>query len=112
MGRWTAELPGAPDEPWIREIPGAPKGTVTKEIFKSEILREDRTINVYLPASYVSDGESFNLLVVFDGESYGRDSAVPTPTILHNMTYKLRIPPTVPVLVNSQKTRDHELMCS
>jgi enterochelin esterase family protein len=111
-GRSIAELPGAPDEPWIREIPGAPKGTVTKEIFKSEILKEDREISVYLPASYVSDGESFNLLVVFDGESYGRDGAVPAPTILDNLIYKLKIPPTVAVLVNSQKTRDRDLLCS
>jgi enterochelin esterase family protein len=111
-GRSIAELPGAPDEPWIREIPGAPKGTVTKEIFKSEILKEDRAISVYLPASYVSDGESFNLLVVFDGESYGRDGAVPAPTILDNLIYKLKIPPTVAVLVNSQKTRDRDLLCS
>jgi enterochelin esterase-like enzyme len=94
-GRSIAELPGAPDEPWIREIPVAPNGTVITEIFKSEILKEDRTISVYGPASYASDGESFNLLVVFDGESYGRDSAVPTPTILDNLIYKLRIPPTV-----------------
>jgi enterochelin esterase-like enzyme len=52
------------------------------------------------------------LLVVFDGESYGRGGAIPAPTILDNLIYKLKIPPTVAVLVNSQKTRERDLLCS
>lgn len=112
MGGSVAELPDAPDEPWIHEISGVPKGTVTKETFKSEILKEDRTISIYLPAGYAAREQSFNLLVVFDGESYGREGGVPTPTILDNLLFKLRIPPTMAVLVNSQKTRDRDLLCS
>jgi enterochelin esterase-like enzyme len=111
-GRSVVELPDAPEEPWIREIPGVPKGTLIKGSLNSGVLKEDRTFSVYLPSSYASDGESFNLLVVFDGESYGRDGAVPTPTILDNLIYKLRIPPTMAVLVNSQKTRERDLLCS
>ena len=111
-GRSVVELPDAPDEPWIHEIPGVPKGTVTKEIFKSEILKENRTISVYLPPGYAASEQSFNLLVVFDGESYGREGGVPTPTIVDNLIFKLRIPPTMAVLVNSQKTRDRDLLCS
>jgi enterochelin esterase family protein len=110
-GRSVVELPDAPEEPWIHEMPEAAKGTVTKEVFKSTVLAEDRTVTVYRPASGDS-GETFNLLVVFDGESYGRDGGVPTPTILDNLIHKLRIPPTVAVLVNSQKTRDRDLLCS
>jgi enterochelin esterase family protein len=110
-GRSVAELPGAPEEPWIHERPQVPKGTVTKEVFKSTVLAEDRTITVFQPANGVS-GETFNLLVVFDGESYGRDGGVPTPTILDNLTHELRIPPTVAVLVNSQMTRNRDLLCS
>lgn len=68
-GRSVAELPDAPDEPWIHEIPGVPKGTVTKEIFKSEILKENRTISIYVPAGYAASEQSFNLLVLLDGES-------------------------------------------
>jgi enterochelin esterase-like enzyme len=111
-GRSVAELPDAPEEPWIRDIPGVPKGKVVKGSLKSDVLKEDRTFSVYLPPSYAPDGESLNMLVVFDGESYGRDGVVPTPTILDNLIYKVRIPPTMAVFVNSQKTRDRDLLCS
>jgi enterochelin esterase-like enzyme len=111
-GRSVAELPDAPEEPWIRETPGVPKGTLINETFKSKVLNEDRSFSIYLPSGYDSDGESFNLLVVFDGESYGREGVVPTPTILDNLIHKLRLPRTMAVLVNSQQTRDRDLLCS
>ena len=111
-GRSVVELPDAPEEPWIREVPEVPKGTLIKGSLKSDVLKEDRAVSVYLPHGHASGGESFNLLVVFDGESYDRDGAVPTPTILDNLIYKLKIPPTIAVLVNSQKTHDRDLLCS
>jgi len=111
-GRSVAELPGAPDEPWIREIATVPRGRVVEEKIRSEILKEERSFGVYLPASYDQQRELFNVLIVFDGENYGRDGGVPTPTILDNLIEKIRIPPTVAVLVNSQRTRDRDLLCS
>ena len=111
-GRSVADLPDAPEEPWIRETPGVPKGTLIDETFKSTILNEDRTLSIYLPSGYGSGVESLNLLIAFDGESYGRGGGVPTPTILDNLIHKLKIPPTMAVLVNSQKTRDRDLLCS
>ncbi len=111
-GRSVAELPGAAEEPWIRELPGVPKGQVIKEKIKSEILKEERSVSIYLPAIYDKFQESFNLLVIFDGESYGRDDVIPTSTILDNLIDKVKIPPMVAVLVNSQNTRDRDLLCS
>jgi enterochelin esterase family protein len=111
-GRSVVELPAAPEEPWLHETPGVSSGTLIKEAFRSEVLKEDRAVSVYLPFGYVSGGEPLNLLVIFDGESYGRDGPVPTPIILDNLIHRLRIPPTMAVLVNSQNTRDRDLLCS
>jgi enterochelin esterase family protein len=105
-------LPDAPDEPWIREVPGVPKGRVAKEEIRSSVLGEVRTFSVYVPADYDPNGAACALLVVFDGESYGRDAAVPTPTILDNLIYRVKIPATLAVLVDSGKTRDRDLLCS
>jgi len=111
-GRSVAELPDAPDEPWIRPIAGVPEGKVIQETTRSSTLAEDREFSVYLPAHYDPVKNGYYLLIVFDGESYNRGSAIPTPTILDNLLYKLKVPPTVAVLVNSQKTRDRDLLCS
>ena len=111
-GRSVVELPDAPEEPWIRQYSEVPRGRVSQTTIKSEILGEERSLSIYLPPGYNLQWEPYGLLVVFDGESYGPNRAVPTPIILDNLIYRLRIPPLVAVLVNSQQTRDRDLLCS
>jgi enterochelin esterase-like enzyme len=113
-GRSVAELPKAPEEPWIKKIPNILAGTFSKHKIRSESLREDRSIGVYLPANYGKQGEPYALLVVFDGESFGNrpGSAISMPTILDNLSARKKIPPVVAVLVDSQGTRERDLVCS
>jgi enterochelin esterase family protein len=113
-GRSVAELPDAPPEPWIKKDPSVPAGTVSKHKLRSELLDEQRSITVYLPANYDDKNEPYPLLVVFDGESYGSrpQSAIPTPTILDNLAAAKKMRPMVALLVDSQATRDRDLVCS
>jgi enterochelin esterase family protein len=115
-GRSVVDLPDAPPEAWIQEIPGVPKGTLVKQSVTSEILNEERPIGVYTPPGFKTSGETYDLLIVFDGEGYGNnlDSPEPTPTILDNLLSKLKIPPVVAILVNNmnQAARSRDLLCS
>ena len=113
-GRSVAELPNAPVESWIKKNPMVPAGTLSKHKLRSELLDEERSIGVYLPANYDDKKEPYPLLLVFDGESYGSrpESAIQTPTILDNLAAAQKTPPMVAILVDSQATRDRDLVCS
>jgi enterochelin esterase family protein len=113
-GRSVAELPKAPEERSIEKKPKVPQGTLTKHRIRSESLDEDRSIGVYLPAGYSGQDEPYPLLVVFDGESHGSrpESAIQLPTILDNLFEMKKLPPLVAVLVDSQGTRDRDLLCA
>jgi len=113
-GRSVCELPDAPKELWINKLPTVPAGTLSEHKITSRILNEERSVSVYLPATYNDKAEPYTLLVVFDGESYGSspESAIQTPTILDNLAAAKKTPPVVAILVNSQRTRDRDLVCS
>jgi enterochelin esterase-like enzyme len=113
-GRSVAELPNAPPQPWIAEQPGVPKGSRTQHTLSSRILTEDRAFAVYTPPQYTPEGKPCGLLIVFDGESYGYsdDSAIQTPRIIDNLVAAGKIRPLVAILLNSQKTRTRDLVCS
>jgi enterochelin esterase family protein len=104
-----AELPNAPVQPWIVRHDDTPVGKVDKHTIKSEILKNERNLSVYTPASYRPNGTPYALLVVFDEGAYLTN--VPTPTILDNLIAARKIPPVVAVLVAnpSQETRSKEL---
>ena len=113
-GRSVAELPNASEETWIKKNPTVPAGTLSRHKLRSELLGEERSIGVYIPANYDDKREPYPLLVVFDGESYGsrQESAIQTPTILDNLAAAKKTPPMVAILVDSQATRNRDLVCS
>ena len=113
-GRSVVELPDAPPQPWILPQPDAPKGVRIQLTVKSKVLDEERALAVYTPPGYSPKNKPYGLLVVFDGESYGYSdhSAIQTPLILDNLLAARRIPPIIAVFVNSQKTRNRDLVCS
>ena len=117
-GNSIVEMPNAPPQPWIVARSGVPKGKVIKEIFKSDVLKNEREIAVYLPAGY-SDGQKqpYPLVLLFDERAYVGDPhqivIVPTPAILDNLIAEKRIEPTVAILVgNVVGQREHELACN
>src|SRR5262249_15704349 len=81
-----------------------------QEKFSSVILKEERVVSIYTPAGYETEGGTYGLLVLFDGEAYR--SEVPTPTILDNLVASKKIQPLVALLVDSGETRDRDLQCS
>jgi enterochelin esterase family protein len=105
----VAELPGAPPQPWILKKPGTPEGKIEHNLFKSELLGNERKITVYTPPGYQKDGSPSDLLVVFDENAY--IDRVPTPVILDNLIAAGKIRPTIAVLIAnpSQETRGKEL---
>jgi enterochelin esterase-like enzyme len=113
-GRSVAELPDAPPQPWIADEPGISKGSRSQHTLSSRILNDNRAFAVYTPPKYSPQGKSCGLLIVFDGESYGYSdhSAIQTPTIIDNLLAADKIRPLVAVLLNSQKTRSRDLVCS
>jgi enterochelin esterase-like enzyme len=66
---------------------------------------------VYLPPGYSKNAQPYDLLVVFDGDTY--IDVVPTPTTLDNLISEKRIAPTVAVMVgNVNGMRGTELPCN
>ena len=94
-----AELPGAAPQPWIEPSERVAKGQVTTTTFRSERLKNERTVSVYTPPGYSADGPALDLVVLFDQESYL--TAIPTPVILDNLIAAGRMPPAVAVLIGN-----------
>jgi len=107
-----AELPDAPPQPWIKPRPSVPSGNVEVQRFKSTILGNERSIFIYTPSGYKTDGSPYNVLVLFDGETYRKD--VPAPTILDNLIALRKIEPLVAILIGnvSDEARQRELNCN
>jgi len=107
-----AELPGAPTQPWIEPRPNVPLGKVEEQRFKSTILGNEREIFIYTPPGYKADGAPYNVLVLFDGETYRKN--VPAPRILDNLIAERKIEPLVAILIGnaSDEARQRELNCN
>ena len=107
------EMPNAPEQPYITERKEVEKGALEVLSITSEILNEERKITVHTPANYDAS-KAHNLLVIFDGESYGARpngrSRVPTPTIMDNLFSENKITPTVTVLVWAMGKRSADLI--
>jgi enterochelin esterase family protein len=110
------ELPAAPPQPYFERRAGVAEGTLQPKKIQSEILKQERSFGVYLPAGYDPNAGPYNLLVLLDGQSYGNgpNVTVPTTTILDNLIAAGKIQPTVAVLVNNidDESRSRDLRCS
>jgi enterochelin esterase-like enzyme len=103
-------LPDAPAQPYIVKNESGPHGTLTSTKLTSAALKEDRNLTIYTPAGY--DGaKDCDLLIVFDGDSYGGgpDASVPTPTILDNLIAGHKIGLTVAIFVPNMGHRNRDL---
>lgn len=109
----TIEMPNAHEQTYISERENVSKGALTPTAIKSDILGEERKITVHKPAHYDSK-TPHNLLIIFDGESYGarpnRNSRIPAPTIIDNLTAENKITPTITILVWSMGKRSKDLI--
>ncbi len=107
-----AELPGATPQPWAEVRPEVQRGKVEEFRIASALLKNERTVAIYTPNGYATNGERYPLLVVFDDPVY-RD-LVPTPTILDNLIAAGRIPPMLAAMVGNPtyESRRTELLGS
>lgn len=107
------EMPNAPKQQYISQKEGIPKGKLFPTAIQSNILKENRKITIHTPANYNSN-TPHNLLIVFDGETYGgrrnRRARIPTPIIMDNLMAERKISPTVTVLVWSMGKRSRDLI--
>jgi len=106
------EMPEASPQPWIVKKPGVPIGILIQRDFESKLLKNHRVITVYTPPGYSTEAAPYNILFVFDGDTYA--TLVPTPVILDNLIAAKRIPPTVAVLIGNGpgNARPRELHCN
>ena len=102
-------LPGAPPQLWLRKTSN-PAGELKRYDFRSEVLKNERTVTVYSPPGYEPKLRPYPLLVIFDGEAY--TDAIPTPTILDNLIAARKIPAVVAVFVNNPQTNQPDLRTS
>jgi enterochelin esterase family protein len=107
----VAEMPGAPAQLWVAQNKGTPGGKLEEQKIESRILKNQRSVWVYLPSGYTEKAAGYPLLVLFDGREY-LDQFY-TPTVLDNLIASGKIPPTVAILVDNlgPAVRDLELPC-
>jgi enterochelin esterase-like enzyme len=105
-----AELPAAPPQPWLKPNPDAPRGEFKAEIFKSAVLNEERSIQIYTPPGYNANGNPYPLLIFMDGET--APLLFPLPVILDNLTASGKIPPLIALAIASGATRSRDMLCS
>ena len=97
-----AAMPRAQEPTWITKDPYAPEGKLERHAFKSSILHNERGISIYTPPGYNPNPKNeYRLLVLFDGFDY--QHSIPTPTILDNLIYTGKLPPTVAVLIDNPR---------
>ncbi|QPP08811.1 enterochelin esterase [Streptomyces bathyalis] len=105
------ELPGAPKQPWNIARRGVPRGKTHMHSMDSSILGTKHHISVYVPPGYDTEGEEYNVFLLFDGWSYYNFASI--TTVMDNLIYTGRIPPYVLVMHTNedQDIRARELPC-
>jgi enterochelin esterase family protein len=84
--------------------PDVPHGTVSALSIHDTKYGRERPVWVYTPPHYNSTGKTeYDLLVLFDGESYTSD--IPAPVILDNLIAAKQIRPVVAVMVDDSVDR-------
>ena len=110
---WSSlvELPGAPTQSWHIKRENTPELTLIKHKLKSEILKNERDIQVYLPPTYTKHGEAKPTLYLFDGED--PDGLVFASHTIENLIQDKKIPDIVVVRIANpnQSARNKELSC-
>lgn len=113
MGLPLAIMASSPQKSaWDQEQPHHAKGNLSAYHFTSKLLKNQREIWVYTPASYNINSSAYPLLIVFDGQAYTSE-LIPGPAILDNLIAEKQIPPLVAVFISSidQPSRNLELPC-
>jgi enterochelin esterase family protein len=106
----VVEMPKAPPQPWSTARPDVPHGHVDLHRINSEILDKEYRVWVYTPPDYVTGGEPYGYLLIFDGWFYVE--VVPTPTILDNLLADGLTPPLVAIMVGAfDETRQRDMGC-
>ncbi|MEM7016392.1 MAG: alpha/beta hydrolase-fold protein [Pseudomonadota bacterium] len=105
------ELDEAIDESLAYKRPNIARGQITETRFKSEHLKNERTIWVYTPPHYAEVTKPCKLLMVFDGGWYL--SLIPTHRILDNLLDDEAIDPVIAVFIDNATptSRNTELAC-
>lgn len=105
------ELPGAPKQPWNIPRRGVPKGKSHMHTMASSILGTQHHITVHTPPGYTTDGDAYNVFLLFDGWSYYNFAGI--TTVMENLMFTGRIPPYVLVMHTNadQNIRARELPC-
>jgi enterochelin esterase family protein len=103
------ELNDAPEQPWVAPRPDVPRGSLTREIVRSETLDNDRRVWIHAPAGL--GDEPAALIVLLDGWHWAE--AVPLAPTLDNLRAAAAIPPAITVMVEAldDATRERELCC-
>ena len=83
---------------WIVEDPEARPGSLEDLTFVSDVFRDPRPIQVYLPARFRRT-RRYPLLVVHDGQDYLRFTDL--KVVLDNLIHRLEIPPLVVAMTQS-----------
>ena len=83
---------------WTHHKPDSRDGHLTSIDVDSEVFRERRQVNVYLPARF-RDNRRYSLLVVHDGNDYLNYAAL--KTVLDNLIHALEIPPLIVAMTQS-----------
>jgi hypothetical protein len=65
------ELPGAPPQPWIVRNPSTPADSVAHYLLKSERLKNERGVSVYMPPGDRVSGAPAALLIVSEPTTGG-----------------------------------------
>ncbi|MFR9676962.1 enterochelin esterase [Streptomyces sp. TR06-5] len=105
------ELPGAPKQPWNIARRGVPKGKTHMHMLDSEVLENQHHVTVHVPPGYNTDGEPYNVFLLFDGWAYYNFALI--HTVMDNLLYVDRTPPYVLVMHSNldQEVRARELPC-
>ena len=98
-GSSVLEMPDAPPEPWLQRREGVASGAISTGTIHSTLLGNDRTVKVYRPPGYKSDGKPYAVIYMMDGDKYLDDISI--GRVLDNLLSEHRIPPFVAVLINN-----------
>jgi enterochelin esterase family protein len=109
--------PDAPLSAFIHPQLSTPKGTLQEFEIWSKHMKEQRKIQVYLPAAYNKD-VTHSLVLQFDGQNYAAlpgeqpdwQGWTPMPTILDNLIHQKKIGPTIAVFIHNQGNRSRDLI--
>lgn len=104
------ELPKVKPNFWTIPNKDVKKGNIELSRFESKILGNTRRIWVYTPSVYDEKSTPYSLLVLTDGFDYL--NYLSTDVVLDNLIHEKKIPPTVCILVDSNKNRYEELTCN